>query len=116
MKNYHTLPFGADRGAHPGRRLRRRRAGLRGHAGLVPRCGRPAAPAGPAATDDAAGTARGPRAGRRRAPARSGPGRRASRYPGPVVPGLLRAPVRRDRALRRGRHGVGRVCRGNADS
>ena len=51
----------ADRGADTGRRLRRRRACLRGRTGRVPRRGRPGEPADPAGPDGAAGTTGGPR-------------------------------------------------------
>ena len=52
-------------------------------------------------------------AGLRGAPARRAPDRRADRRLDRAgqLPGPLRAPVRRDRAARRGRHDVGRSCR-----
>ena len=54
--------------------------------------------------------------GRRGAPAGSAPARHAYRHLAWAVrrAGLLRAAVRRDRALRRGRHGVGRAGRAQA--
>ena len=101
----------ADRGTAPGRRLRRCRARLRRRAGRVPGRGRPGEPAEPAGPDGGAGPAGEPHRRRRRAPAGSTPARRADRYLVGVLPGLLRALVRRDRTPGRGRHRMGRVGR-----
>jgi len=68
-----VVPHPADRCADPSRRLRRRRAGLRGRAGRVPGRGRPEGPAVPAVLDGAAGPAGRPRQRRRGAAARSHP-------------------------------------------
>ena len=91
----------------------RRRGGLRGGAGPGPGCRRCVQPVGPAAAHDNRRIARRPRTGFRGAPARRAPDRHAEwrlARAGQLA-GLLRAPVRRDRAARRGRHDVGRIYR-----
>ena len=102
----------ADRGRGPGRR----RARLRGGPGPGPRRGRPVEPGGPAALmvilDLEAGRLQDAAAHLREA-------LQLDTRTGHLVcagqrPGLLRAAVRRDRALRRGRHGVGRARRAQA--
>ena len=96
----------ADRGRRPGRC----RADLRGGAGRGPGRGRPVESGEPAGEDGGSRPQRGPLRGRRRAPAGRTPDRLADRLTGQGArrPGLLRVPVRPDRAQRRGRNGMGR--------
>ena len=102
-----------DRRADRGRGPSRGRAGQRGGAGPGPGGGRPVEPVGPAAADGGPGPAGGPHRRRRGAPAGRTPARRADRQLGRPGqrPVPLRDPVRRDRAPRRGPHGLGRERR-----
>ena len=83
---------------------------MRGWAGRGPGRGRPVESGEPAGEDGGSRPELGPLRGRRLAPAGSAPDRPADRRTGQGArrPGLLRVPVRPDRALRRGRHGMGR--------
>ena len=105
------LPAGRvpGRGGRPGRR----RAGLRRHAGPGPGRGRPVRPGPGAAGDGRPGRAGRPRRRRHGAPARGSSALAPNRglACGTRRPERLRAPVRRDRAPRRGRHRVGRLRR-----
>ncbi len=91
----------------------RRRARLRGGAGRVPGRRRPEQPGEPAGVYGDPGPAGGPHRGCQGTPQRGTAHRIADRRSlGPAgSPGLVRAAVRHDRALRRGRHGLVRIHR-----
>jgi len=103
----YLLAGGAGRGGGPGRR----RAGLRRHAGPGPGRRRPDYPGRPAEDHGGAGPAGRPHRRRRRAPARGSPALPANRGPAHDFERLggLRAPVRRDQAIRRRGYRMGRL-------
>jgi len=96
----------ANRGQGPGRC----REGVRGGAGRGQGRGRPVESGEPAGEGGGSWPELGPLRGRRLAPAGRAPRRVADRITGEAArwPGLLWVPVRHDRALRRGCHGMGR--------